>query len=239
MVAGEVKALATQTAKATEEIATQITAIRATTGEAVTAVRDVTAAIGKVNEVATAIAAAVEQQAAATREIAASVQTVTIATQDATQAMQDVSSISELTDAASAKVLAGAAEVGRDADTMRGEVTQFLQAMANTDDQDRRRYERIPGNGARAVLRLHGQKELCVVIEDISRGGLALRCDWSASAGTEVNLELPGADGAVGARIVWSRTGVLARAFRQDEAMLRLVDRALAHIGGSVTQAAA
>ena len=60
VVAGEVKALATQTAKATDEIATQITAIRATTGEAVSAVRDVTASIGEVNEVATAIAAAVE-----------------------------------------------------------------------------------------------------------------------------------------------------------------------------------
>jgi methyl-accepting chemotaxis protein len=133
VVAGEVKALATQTAKATDEIATQIIAIRATTGEAVTAVRDVTASIGEVNEVATAIAAAVEQQAAATREIAASVQNVTAATQDATRAMQDVSSISELTDAASAKVLEGAGEVGRDADTLRGEVTQFLSAMANTE----------------------------------------------------------------------------------------------------------
>ena len=133
VVAGEVKALATQTAKATDEIATQITAIRATTGEAVSAVRDVTASIGEVNEVATAIAAAVEQQAAATREIAASVQNVTAATQDATRAMQDVSSISELTDAASAKVLEGAGDVGRDADTLRGEVTQFLSAMANTE----------------------------------------------------------------------------------------------------------
>ena len=138
VVAGEVKALATQTAKATEEIAAQIDAIRAATGEAVTAVRDVSASIGEVNEVATAIAAAVEQQAAATREIAASVQTVTTATQEATQAMQEVSSISESTDAASGMVLAGADEVGRDADTMRGEVTQFLQAMASTDDADRR-----------------------------------------------------------------------------------------------------
>ena len=75
VVANEVKALATQTAKATEEISTQIAAIRAATGEAVTAVRAVGAAIGEVSEVATAIAAAVEEQAAATRDIAASVQT--------------------------------------------------------------------------------------------------------------------------------------------------------------------
>ncbi len=134
VVAGEVKALAAQTAKATDEIATQITAIRASTGEAVNAVREVSATIGEVNEVATAIAAAVEQQAAATREIAASVHTVAVATQDAARAMQEVSSISELTDAASAKVLAGAADVGRDADTLRDKVTQFLDAMANPSE---------------------------------------------------------------------------------------------------------
>jgi methyl-accepting chemotaxis protein len=144
VVAGEVKALATQTAKATEEIATQIATIRAATGEAVSAVRDVSAAIGEVNQVATAIAAAVEQQAAATRDIAASVQTVTAATHEATRAMQEVASISETTDAASGKVLAGAGEVARDADTMRGEVTQFLKAMSSTDEEDRRLHEGTP-----------------------------------------------------------------------------------------------
>jgi len=147
VVANEVKALATQTAKATEEISTQITAIRSATSEAVTAVRAVGVAIGEVSEVATAIAAAVEQQAAATREIAASVQMVTAATHESTKAVQEVSAISESTDAASGMVLAGADEVGRDAETMRGEVTQFLQAMASNDDTERRRYERIPGGG--------------------------------------------------------------------------------------------
>ena len=88
------------------------------------------------SEVATAIAAAVEQQAAATREIASSVQTVTAATHEATKAMQEVSSISENTDAASRKVLSGADEVNRNADTLRGEVTEFLQAMASTSDED-------------------------------------------------------------------------------------------------------
>ena len=239
VVAGEVKALATQTAKATDEIATQITAIRASTGEAVAAVRDVNTAIGEVSEVATAIAAAVEEQAAATREIAASVQTVTVATQDATRAMQDVSSISELTDAASAKVTAGAADVGRDADTMRGEVTQFLRAMANTDDEDRRHYERIPGNGAQAMLRPGGQPEMRVAIENISRGGISLRSDWRADVGTEVQLDLPGADDVVTARVARSQDRELALAFRQDEAVLRRVDQAMARIGSGIVTVAA
>jgi methyl-accepting chemotaxis protein len=239
VVAGEVKALATQTARATEDIATQISAIRATTGEAVTAVRDVTAAIGEVNEVATAIAAAVEEQAAATREIAGSVQTVTVATQDATRAMQEVSSISEQTDAASAKVLSGAAEVGRDADTLRGEVTQFLDAMANTEEADRRRYERIPGNGAHALLRAAGHAEQSAVIEDISRGGIAVCSSWWADVGTEVQVELPGTQGAVAARTVHSQGHVLGLAFRQDAEMLQRIDEAMAHISAIAVRKAA
>jgi methyl-accepting chemotaxis protein len=132
VVAGEVKGLATQTAKATDEIATQIAAIRSATAEAVTAVRDVTAAIGEVEQVATAIAAAVEEQASSTREIAAGVQSVTVSAQDANQAMQEVSAIAERTDQASGDVLTGAADVSRDAETMRAEVTRFLEAMART-----------------------------------------------------------------------------------------------------------
>jgi methyl-accepting chemotaxis protein len=137
------------------------------------------------SEVATAIAAAVEQQAAATREIASSVQTVTAATHEATKAMQEVSSISENTDAASRKVLSGADEVNRNADTLRGEVTEFLQAMASTSDEDRRRYERIAGHGAEAVLRARGGSQVRGVIVDISRGGGAVRCGWQAEVGAE------------------------------------------------------
>jgi hypothetical protein len=67
--------------------------------------------------------------------------------------MQEVSAISETTDRASSQVLGGAGEVGRDADTLRSEVTQFLQAMASTNEEDLRRYERVAGNDAQAVLR--------------------------------------------------------------------------------------
>jgi methyl-accepting chemotaxis protein len=238
VVAGEVKALATQTAKATDEIATQITAIRAATGEAVTAVRDVSASIGEVSEVATAIAAAVEQQAAATRDISVSVQTVTAATNESTQAMQEVSAISESTDAASGMVMAGADEVARDAETMRGEVTQFLQAMASNDDEERRGYERISGAGTQAVLRPRGGAETRVAIIDVSRGGISLRSDLRADAGTELTLGLPGVAGEVTARVVRSQGGVLALAFRQDEAMLRRVDQALAFVGAGAAAAA-
>jgi methyl-accepting chemotaxis protein len=231
VVASEVKALAAQTAKATDEIAMQIAAIRASTGEAVDAVRDVSHAISEVNQVASAIAAAVEQQAAATGEITAKVQAVSIATQDAARAIQDVSAISEQTDAASAKVLDGAGQVGRDADTMRGEVTQFLKAMESTTSENRRLYERIPGNGAEAVLRAPGQTARRVPIADISRGGIAVHSDWQADAGCEVQLHLPGTDGIVTARAVRSENGLLGLAFHQGPEMLQRVDQTLAYLG--------
>ncbi|HEY2621562.1 MAG TPA: methyl-accepting chemotaxis protein [Acetobacteraceae bacterium] len=239
VVAGEVKALAAQTAKATEEIATQIGAIRGATGEAVNAVREVSTAIGQVSEVAAAIAAAVEEQSATTREIASSVQTVTTATQVASEAMQNVSVVSESAEAASQSVLHNADEVGRTADVLRSELTLFLQAIAKTDEEDRRRYERVDGHDATATLQVPGREPMRVAIGNVSRGGVALRTEWSAQAGTEVQVELPGAGGAVTARVVRGEGRVLVLAFRQEEAMLHRVDAALDRIAAQGRQAVA
>jgi methyl-accepting chemotaxis protein len=239
VVAGEVKALAAQTAKATEEISSQIAAIRGATGEAVSAVREVTASISQVSEVASAIAAAVEEQTATTREIAQNAQSVLVVSQDATRAMQDVSSVSETAEAASESVKQNADEVGRTADVLRSELTMFLEAMAKTEDDDRRRYERISGNGTLATLHAAKHEAMRVAINDISRGGVALRCDWHGTVGEEVKIELPGGDDAVVARMVRNTGGVLALTFRQDAAMLRRVDAALEHIGRQGLRAAA
>ena len=65
---------------------------------------------------------------------------------------------------------------------------------------------------------------------DMSRGGMAIRSDWKLDAGTEIQAELPGAGSPVTARAVRWQDGVLALAFRQDEATLRLVDKVLERI---------
>jgi len=130
VVAVEVKALAAQTAKATEEIGAQIVTIRSATSETVGAVHDVSAAIGQVDEVASAIAAAVEQQSAATREIATSVQEVAGATDIAARSMNEVCAASEVGDAAAGVVLAGADELALVTATLGAEVQNFLTAMA-------------------------------------------------------------------------------------------------------------
>ncbi len=239
VVASEVKALALQTAKATEEITTQIDAIRAATGEAAEAVRQVTSSIGQVEQVASAIAAAVAEQATVTRDIASSVQTVTAATQDATKAMRQVSAEAENTDAASRGVLEGADELGRNADMLRADVDRFLAAMKQTEGDERRLYERIPGRGAVAVLRPRGGADMRAVVQDVSRGGVALRCDWQAPAGTEVQVVLPGTDAPLTARMIRATDGLSSLAFRHDAETLALVDAALRHIGTPRLTAAA
>lgn len=130
VVAGEVKVLAAQTARATEEIGSQIVAIRGATGEAVGAVQQVAAAIVQVESVAAAIAAAVEQQASATREITNSVQLVSANTSGAADAMHHVLGIAEGTAASSRAALEASDEVGRTAETLRSEVANFLASMA-------------------------------------------------------------------------------------------------------------
>jgi methyl-accepting chemotaxis protein len=226
VVASEVKALATQTARATDQIATQIVAIRSATGEAVEAVREVSTAIGQVEAVASAIAAAVEQQAAATQEISGNVQTVTQATTSAAQAMEQVLAIAQQTDIASRSVVTAADGVGKTSDTLRSEVTDFLSAMTRGDQDERRAYERIPGGGAMVSLTIGRLGEVRAEVRDISRGGAALLCGSTASAGTEVQVGLP-SGGIVSARIVRSENGVVMVAFRQDVASATRLDSAL------------
>jgi methyl-accepting chemotaxis protein len=239
VVAAEVKALAAQTAKATEEISAQIVAIRAATGEAVEAVHQVGAAIGDVDTVATAIAAAVEQQAAATREIVARVNTVAEANGAVTKAMADVSEVAGSADGVAGKVLEAANQIGGTSDALRQEVDGFLAVMARHDEAERRGYERIPGGGHRAVLNAPGQPRAEAPIHDISRGGIALVGDWPGAPGSMVTVELPGTATPVPARMVRNSHGRAALAFRQDQEVLAAVDNALTVIGGGPMSQAA
>ena len=226
VVAGEVRALAAQTARATEQIVTQIVTIRTATGDAVGAVREVGLAIGEMEAVAAAIAAAVEQQAAATQEVSGNVQGVTRANNASVEEMQQVLAIAERTDTASRSVLSAADEVGGTADTLRVEVNDFLIAMTQNDTDERRSYERIPGGGTRASVRVYGCDPVEGLVQDISRGGMAVVCASNKPAGTEVQVGLPAA-GTVAGRIVRVANGVMAVAFHQDAETLRHLDQVL------------
>jgi methyl-accepting chemotaxis protein len=238
VVAGEVKALAAQTARATEQIGAQIAAIRGATGEAVAAVREVGGAIGEVETVAIAIAAAVEQQAAATREITNRVQHVALTTSTAAAEMRTVLAIAEGTDASSQTALNASVEVGRTAETLRSEVTDFLAAMSKGDDAERRLYERVPTGGAHVMLQIAGRPGVPAEIEDMSRGGAGLRHACKDKVGSDAEITLPGG-GSVKARIARNTNGTLGLVFLQDTSSLALIDAALAFIGHGTDRQAA
>ncbi|TPG53113.1 HAMP domain-containing protein [Roseomonas nepalensis] len=231
VVAAEVKQLASQTAEATGRIGAQVSAIQAATGEAVGAVRGVVCTIDRVSEIAGAIAAAVEQQGVATREIAVQVQGISRITDEATRAMREVCGTAERSGAISREVLAAADGVAGQSDGLRQEVDHFLAAVgAFRSSEERRRYERIPGG--EAPVQIRGATHGTAALRDISLGGAALVGGWPCDAGAELLVGLPGGgDDLVSARVVSSRQGLLAVAFRQDAATLERVGRAMETLG--------
>jgi methyl-accepting chemotaxis protein len=126
VVASEVKSLANQTAKATEEIAAQVAAMQDATSDAVTAIQSIGGTIGSINEIATTIASAVEEQGAATQEIARNVQEAAQGTGQVSSSIVGVNQAASETGAASSLVLASADELGRQAESLRGDVDKFL-----------------------------------------------------------------------------------------------------------------
>ncbi|HYE01181.1 MAG TPA: methyl-accepting chemotaxis protein [Alphaproteobacteria bacterium] len=126
VVANEVKSLANQTAKATEDISSQISAIQAATREAVTAIGGIGQTIGQVNEIATAIAAAVEEQGAATEEISRSVQDAARSTGKLSANIGTVSRVAGETGRSAELVLNAAGEMTRQMDSLHEQVDGFL-----------------------------------------------------------------------------------------------------------------
>jgi len=126
VVASEVKNLASQTAKATEDIGAQISSIQGTTGKAVTAIDGISATIREMNEIATSIASAVEKQGDATIEISRSVQEAAKGTENVSTSIVTVKSGSEQTGEASNDVLNASRQLSDRFQGLRTEVEQFL-----------------------------------------------------------------------------------------------------------------
>jgi methyl-accepting chemotaxis protein len=126
VVASEVKALSNQTAKATEDISTQIAAIQAETGHAVDAIKAIGGTIRQMSEIATAIASAVEEQGAATRDISNNIQLVAQGTNGVATNIAGVNEAAGETGTAATQVLTAADDLSRQADTLRSAVNGFL-----------------------------------------------------------------------------------------------------------------
>jgi len=129
VVASEVKGLASQTTRATEEVAQQINQIQSATREAVEAIRGIAATIEEVSSIAITIASAVEEQGAATAEIARSVQQTAASTHEVTTNITGVSQGAGSTGVAAGQVLGAAAELSRQAERLTHEVNSFVSGV--------------------------------------------------------------------------------------------------------------
>ena len=129
VVASEVKSLANQTARATEEIAGQIESIQGATGEAVAAIQGIRATIGRVNEIAATIASAVEEQRAATEEIASNVNHAARGTNEIAANISGVTLASGQVGSAATQVLGSASELSKQSEQLRREVDTFLATV--------------------------------------------------------------------------------------------------------------
>ena len=129
VVAAEVKALASQTAKATEEVGTQIRAIQSAVRESTQAMDIVSSSIAKVNEISGAIATAVEAQASATVSIASNVAEASRGSSEIQSNISGVLHAAEESGSAAAQVLAAAGELSRSGEMLSGQVDSFLQEV--------------------------------------------------------------------------------------------------------------
>ena len=187
VVASEVKALATQTARSTEEITRHIGEVRTATGASVAAVGRIEETIGEINAIAGSIAAAVEEQGAATAEIARNVTETAAAANEMTRRISEVSSEAERTGQRSAQVRDDAAGLN----TLVGELKHSLIKVVRTStaEVDRRGHARhtvslacrvtAPGSGTQ-----NGQ------VVDLSEGGAAISDAPLLPIGARASLEV-------------------------------------------------
>jgi methyl-accepting chemotaxis protein len=126
VVAAEVKSLANQTAKATDDISNHISGMQEATQESVAAIKQIGATIGQISTIASSIASAVQEQGAATKEIARSVQSAAEGTRKAATNVVQVNRGATETGEASEGVLSSAKALSSESTRLRAELDRFM-----------------------------------------------------------------------------------------------------------------
>jgi methyl-accepting chemotaxis protein len=129
VVAGEVKSLANQTTKATEDISERIDQIQQVTNDASGRIGEISRTIDEINEITGAIASAVEEQNAATQEIAQNAQNAAAGSQEVTQHIHAVDSAAENSGQSAHHVVSAADDMAQLAASLRSEVDKFLERV--------------------------------------------------------------------------------------------------------------
>ncbi|MEZ5839782.1 MAG: methyl-accepting chemotaxis protein [Hyphomicrobiales bacterium] len=187
VVASEVKTLANQTAKATEDIASQITGIQDSTRGAVSAIGSINQSVTLIRELTTAIAGAVEEQQAATQEIAQSVRFASDGTDDVARNVTSVSGSIDMTAREAEAVDQATVALSSLARELSGEIEQFL-ADVNSEVADRRASMRRQMNEV-AVINVHGGREATQVLDASVEGARIARVP-GVSVGDRIAIEL-------------------------------------------------
>ncbi|CAH0296422.1 methyl-accepting chemotaxis protein [Roseomonas sp. CECT 9278] len=186
VVAGEVKSLATQTARRTEDISRQIALITAATTEAVEAVQGIARSVGALDGIAGGIAAAMDQQTAATAEIARAVAGAAAAVRDVEERMSGVAGETNASAEAAHAMAAAAGDAQGAVTDLRGVLVRIVRT--STGDVDRREHDRRVMRRA-GRLELAGRAAVSVNLLDLSEGGAGISLPQGGA--------LPGQDGTL------------------------------------------
>ena len=205
VVASEVKNLANQTAKATDEIAGQINQVQSATDTAVDAIRGIGSTIEQINEITTSVASAVEEQSAATLEIARSAEQAASGTQ---QASGNIGTVSQEAVATGQR----STEVKSTASTVRDEVRHMSEAVGEiiNASRDRELSERHTVNVA-VTVSVDGTTRQCL-LQDLALGGAAvLDRRLEVSQGAEFSLTVPDLGEMTGAVVAVTENATFVR----------------------------
>ncbi len=186
VVASEVKGLAAQTARSTEEISRQVAAIQDATSNAVDVVAEVGQAIQEISHVTTSIAAAMEEQAAATQEIARNVTQSSAAMQDVAEQITDVSRDAGVSRLSADHIRQGSAAITASISELRGSIVHTIRTA--THDADRRMETRTPVDEL-CTVEINGAQHQARLL-DISQGGGRLTMEEKVPSGARGILAL-------------------------------------------------
>ena len=187
VVANEVKGLANQTAKATEQIGGQIASIQSATQDAVTAIRGIVGTIDQIATISDGIKRAVDQQNTATQEIAHAAQTAASGTQQASAEIAEVSRSTDETGEKAHEVRGSATSVRERLGAMKAAIDHIVRASS---DENRHNNHRHTVNIA-ATIQLNGEKRPCLLQEIALIGTGVLDRPLDALRGVEFDADLP------------------------------------------------
>ncbi|WP_299439180.1 methyl-accepting chemotaxis protein [uncultured Rhodospira sp.] len=188
VVANEVKTLANQTAKATEDIAGQISTIQTSTKDAVEAIESIVRVIGEINEVTSSVSAAVEEQSAATGEISQNAQQAAQSTQDASRNIEDVSNSTETTGGYARDVKQAATQVGEQIARM----LQDLERIVRSGSEEEREIHALRTINVACTIDVGGGAQHSTLLQDVSLSGVGvLDRPLGVDRGQRLTLQVP------------------------------------------------